>query len=416
MRPGSVLVVGAGLAGSAAAWHLDRIGWRVTVVDPTATVPESFLLQLDETAQTMLSTMGADHLVGRFSAPSPQISLRWGRGRVRRTSFSSGGARLAVRHELVEGVRTMIPDSVVMRIGSRLSALEHTARGLTATFDDGRRESYDLVVGADGIGSTVRRLMFGPNNAYLYRNGLSHVWFKVPARTPAGTAVVASRGGVAWQIYPYPDPRTTLVLAAMQVPAQAYQDPGSLSATYSQLLRELGHDLDEVADAVAAVEAPFISRFTQVRMPTWSTGRTVLIGDAAHCVDPLSGLGAHASLLDASVLAHSLQTHPNHHKAFAAYETRVRPFIHASHIATSRVLEYVTAPDGISRANTLRSGLREAARLTPLLLRRNGRTSVAGLRAPRPASAPVGPPTRSTAPNAHPRSKTGQCPGIGKAT
>jgi 2-polyprenyl-6-methoxyphenol hydroxylase-like FAD-dependent oxidoreductase len=379
MRPGSVLIVGAGLAGSAAAWHLDRIGWRVTVVDPTATVPESFLLQLDETAQAMMTTMGADHLVREHSAPSPQISLRWGRRRVRRTSFSSGGARLAVRHKLVEGVRTMVPDSVVMRIGSRLSALDETASGVTATFEDDTRESYDLVVGADGIGSTVRRLMFGPDNDYLHRNGLSHVWFKIPARTPAGTAVVASRGGVAWQIYPYPDPRTTLALAAMEVPANAHQTRGDLSARCSQLVRELGHDLDDVADAIAAVKEPFISRFTQVRMPTWSTGRTVLIGDAAHCVDPLSGLGAHASLLDAYVLAHSLQTHPNHHEAFAAYETRVGPFIHAGQNATSRILEYVTTRDGISRASTLRGGLRDAAGLTPQLFRRNGRAFVTGL-------------------------------------
>jgi 2-polyprenyl-6-methoxyphenol hydroxylase-like FAD-dependent oxidoreductase len=379
VRPGSVLIVGAGLAGSAAAWHLDRTGWHVTVVDPTTTVPESFLLQLDKTAQTMLSTMGADHLVGRLSAPSPRVSLRWGRGRVRRTSFSSGDMRLALRHELVEGVRAAIPDGVVLRIGSRLSALDRTAWGLTATFDDGSRESYDLVVGADGIGSTVRRLMFGPDDPYLYRNGLSHVWFKVLARTPSGTAVVASRGGVAWQIYPYPDSRTTLVLAAMEVPIDAHQGPDVLSARCSELVHELGPDLDDVADAVAAVGSPFISRFTQVRMPTWSTGRTVLIGDAAHCVDPLSGLGAHASLLDASVLAHSLDTQPDHHAAFAAYEARVRPFIATGQAATSRTLEYVTTPNGITHRDALKGGLRDAASLLPQLLTRSGRQGVGGV-------------------------------------
>ena len=395
MRPGSVLIVGAGLAGSAAAWQLDRIGWTVTVVDPTATVPESFLLQLDETAQAMLSTMGADHLVREYSAPSPQVSLRWGKGRVRRTSLSSGDMRLAVRRELVAGVRDMIPDTVTMRIGRRLSALDHTAWGLTATFDDGSRDSYDLVVGADGIASTVRRLMFGPDQPYLYRNGLAHVWFKVKSRMPTDTAVVASRGGVAWQIYPYPDPSTTLALAALELPADAHEEPGDLSVRCAQLVRELGHDVDEVADAVAAVD-PFISRFTQVRMPTWSTGRTVLIGDAAHCVDPLSGLGAHASLLDASVLAHSLQTMPNHHEAFDAYETHVRPFIQAGQSATSRLLEYVTTPKGITRRRTLTGGLREAATLLPQLLTRSGRQRVGGVPPEHPPPAPAKTPLHLT--------------------
>ncbi|NYE35358.1 2-polyprenyl-6-methoxyphenol hydroxylase-like FAD-dependent oxidoreductase [Nocardioides cavernae] len=377
MRPGSVLIVGAGLAGSAAAWHLDRTGWQVTVVEPTASVPESFLLQLDETAQAMMSTMGADDLVRSSSAPSPRVSMRWGKNRVRRTHFSSGDMRLAVRHELVAGVRDMIPGTAIMKIGLRLSALDHTAWGLTATFDDGSRESYDLVVGADGIGSTVRRLMFGPDQPYLYRNGLAHIWFKVRARTPADTAVVASRHGVAWQIYPYPDPRTTLALAAMELPDGAHKDPGDLSARCAQLVRELGHDLDEVADAVATVD-PYISRFTQVRMPTWSTGRAVLIGDAAHCVDPLSGLGAHASLLDASVLAHSLQTQSHHHGAFAAYETHVRPFIRAGQNTTSRILEYVTTPQDVTRRRTLAHGLREAVSGVPTLATRVGRQRVGG--------------------------------------
>ncbi|WKN46554.1 FAD-dependent monooxygenase [Nocardioides sp. Arc9.136] len=385
MRPGSVLIVGAGLAGSAAAWHLEGTGWRVTAVDPTASIPESFLLQLDEAAQTMLSAIGADHLVDRFSAPSPRVSMRWGKDEVRRTSFSSGDMRLAVRHQLVAGVREMIPDTVIRKIGRRVSALSHTATGVAATFDDGSRDSYDLVVGADGIGSTVRRLMFGPDQPYLYRNGLAHVWFKVRARTPGDNAVIASRDGVAWQIYPYPDPRTTLALAAMEVPDDAHHDPGDLSARCSQLIRELGHDLTAVADAVAAVGTPFISRFTQVRMPTWSTGRTVLIGDAAHCIDPLSGLGAHASLLDASVLAHALQTQTDHHEAFDAYEARVRPFVQAGQNATSRILEYVTTPHGVTRASTLRGALRDAARLTPQLVRHHGRASITGRPpAPRP--------------------------------
>ncbi|MFD3377567.1 MULTISPECIES: FAD-dependent monooxygenase [unclassified Streptomyces] len=80
-----------------------------------------------------------------------------------------------------------------------------------------------------------------------------------------------------------------------------------------------------------------LTRFSQFRLPRWHTRRIVLVGDAAHCIDPLSGLGAHATLLGASTLAQSLPAAGEDvTAAFAAYEARIRPFVQLSQRVTAR--------------------------------------------------------------------------------
>ncbi|MFD3307178.1 FAD-dependent monooxygenase [Streptomyces sp. NPDC058694] len=81
-----------------------------------------------------------------------------------------------------------------------------------------------------------------------------------------------------------------------------------------------------------------LTRFSQVRLPRWHTRRIVLVGDAAHCTDPLAGLGAHAALLGASTLAQSLPAAgEDMTAAFAAYEARIRPFVQLSQRVTGQV-------------------------------------------------------------------------------
>jgi 2-polyprenyl-6-methoxyphenol hydroxylase-like FAD-dependent oxidoreductase len=148
------------------------------------------------------------------------------------------------------------------------------------------------------------------------------------------------------------------------------------------VVADLGPDLRDLADAVRVSTEVKLTRFSQVRLPRWHTRRVVLLGDSAHCLDPLSGQGAHAAPLGAVSLVEALGEHGGDHtSAFEQYESRTRPFVELTQQLTARVAEYVTRAR--RRSVTLRAGLVDVVRTLPSVLTCCGRQRLAGtLRVP----------------------------------
>ncbi|MEW2571816.1 NAD(P)/FAD-dependent oxidoreductase [Streptomyces sp. NPDC047070] len=375
------LVVGGGIAGSAAAWWLHHTGWDVVLVDASST-PHSggFVLDLSTTAQRILHEMNADDIVERTSFASPATSLRFKGGpRPLQLTFAGGENRLAHRGRLIDELMKHIPQEVDVRLGTRLASLEHRAENVRARFDDdGPGETFDIVVGADGVHSTVRTLVLSPRETSLYRNGLSHLWMTVDRAMPGPDAVVVGRHGAMVFAYPYPDTARTQIVAA--VPAiQHVAESRPLVEQVARALRSTGEELGGIADGVLDSDDVLMTRFTQVRTARWSAHRVVLIGDAAHCIDPLSGLGAHGALLGAVTLAQSLQKHGDDTSAaFTAYAAQVRPFVEVSQRATARAVEYVTRPKWRDRWTTVLGGAGELAQTLPHTISTSGRRALTG--------------------------------------
>nr|WP_240964158.1 FAD-dependent monooxygenase [Streptomyces sp. C1-2] len=266
-------------------------------------------------------------------------------------------------------------------MGISLTALEHHDDEVRARFSDGTVDVFDIVVGADGLHSTVRRMMLAPDSHSVYHNGVSHVWINLDEEMTTGDkAVVAGREGSLLQIYPYPGADRTLLVAALRVP----EDPDlpALLDQISGITRRAGHDLANLADATPAATEARLTRFAQTRQSRWHTRRVVLVGDAAHCIDPLSGMGAHGALLGTSTLARALQSTPDVTRAFIHYEARVRPFTQISQRATARTVEYFARTGRRERLTTLTRGLGELAGTLPAVLSRSGRRSLAGRATP----------------------------------
>ncbi|MFB4195547.1 FAD-dependent oxidoreductase [Streptomyces carpaticus] len=377
------LVVGAGIAGSSAAWWLERTGWDVLLVDENRdTSRGAYLIQLDRTALDLAERMGATGIVEAVSFPAPAISLRLGkRPRPRTSSLDVGTYRLAHRGPLIGALFAHVPAAVEQRLGTSLTALEHHDDMVRAHFSDGTADAFDIVVGADGIHSTVRRMMLAPDAHCVYHNGVCHVWINLEADMATGDkAVVVGREGGLLQIYPYPETGRTLLVAALRVPENP--DLPALLDQVSGITRRAGKDLANLADATPAATEVRLTRFAQIRQPRWYTRRVVLVGDAAHCIDPLSGMGAHGALLGTSTLARELRTTRDVTQAFARYEARVRPFARISQRATARTVEYFTRTGRRERLTTLAHGLGELAGTLPAALSRSGRRSLAGQATP----------------------------------
>lgn len=356
---GRALVVGAGLAGCAAAWWLDRSGWDVVLVDKELDpYPSSYLLQLDAEASRVLRLTGGAGILEEATFPAPEVSVRWGARRLREFTFDAGdGWRLARRAALLSRLFAHVPPAVDTRMGLGLEALEHRSDEVVARFGDGSSEAFDMVVGTDGLHSTVRDLTVAPESRSVYRNGLTHVWINVDVPLPGGRAVIAPHGGLLSLIYPYLDTDQTSVMTLVPVSVDTALDGPRLVERVCDAVERLGPDMRVVAQAARASQDVKFTRFSQVRLPRWSTRRVVLLGDAAHCIDPVSGMGAHASLPGARALAEALDESDDLATAFARFEAEMRPFARTAQSITARAVEFSTATRGWSRAATVTGGV-----------------------------------------------------------
>jgi 2-polyprenyl-6-methoxyphenol hydroxylase-like FAD-dependent oxidoreductase len=203
--------------------------------------------------------------------------------------------------------------------GDSISALDEFAHGVHVSFERGAPRDFDLVVGADGLHSRTRRLAFGPEAGFYRELGHHFVGFSAPNHLGLhNEARLQNAPGRLAAIYAVGEAPAVQVLLAYKGPerdvAQVFADLGGEVPALLAALRDAG---DVYADAVA-----------QIRMPSWSTGRVAVIGDAAYAPSFFSGQGTSLALTGAYVLAGELARAPGDHRsALAAYERTVRGYV-----------------------------------------------------------------------------------------
>ena len=175
--PKSVLIVGAGVAGLAAAWWLHRLGWRVTVVEKAANLrADGYMLGLSGPGHAVLRQMG---LLPALAPHNRRINenVYYGRDdkvllRLRYHEFLKGLDWLTVaRTDLVEVLYEATRSLADIRFGTTVTDLAEGAGGVAVTLSDGTRLQVDLLIGADGIHSAIRARMFGPEAGFATRLG-----------------------------------------------------------------------------------------------------------------------------------------------------------------------------------------------------------------------------------------------------
>jgi 2-polyprenyl-6-methoxyphenol hydroxylase-like FAD-dependent oxidoreductase len=340
-----ILVVGAGIAGSAVAHMLTHDGHDVLMVDAVEEpCAGGYQIVLDPAALDVIDQMGVLPVVHELSAPSTEVTVHR-RGKAL-TTLATPGNRLARRGDLVGAISRHAARSVPLRFGCRLIGIEQTSSGVTARFADDSTESFDLLIGADGLNSTVRRLALEVDGSYVYDNGRIILWVDVPGRvngTEHSGILLGQRSAAL--LYPYPDADESLVVATFPLGPGRHRGEDLLPLA-ADLLSASGPEFAPfVGHVLAAPEERIrVTRFAQVRAPRWHARNVVLIGDAAHCIDPLSGAGAHGGLIGAALLVEELRRAPHDIAAAAArYTRRARPFVRSAQLLTAGLLERATS-------------------------------------------------------------------------
>ena len=197
-------------------------------------------------------------------------------------------------------------------------------------FDGGDTHEFDLVVVAEGPGSATRDLvMTGADEPELDRLGMYCAWATIPRtddddRWWRWMSVPGSRS-----VNLRPDNLgTTRAMLNFMTDERGLADrpQAEQRADLRARFADVGWEAPRILDALTDADDLYVDDLTQVKCPTWSRGRVVLLGDAAWCVTPIGGFGTSLALIGAQVLAAQLNKAP-YDEAFAAYEEWLRPLV-----------------------------------------------------------------------------------------
>lgn len=234
-----------------------------------------------------------------------------------------------LREDLVGILADAASHAATIRFDDSITALAPSDDHVDAHFASGPTTRYDLVVGADGQHSAVRRLVFGPDEHYVRHLGVYFALAELPgeAHTAASNLIYNVPGRMAG-VFRYGGKAVAVFEFRLQ---SVDYDPDDVDGK-KQILFDAFADyplwrIPELLDAARLDPDFYFSAASQVYLPSWHRGRVVLVGDAGYCAAFLSGRGTSLALTGARFLAEELDRNRNHTKAFARYEARQRPYV-----------------------------------------------------------------------------------------
>ncbi|MGW3893026.1 FAD-dependent monooxygenase [Micromonospora chokoriensis] len=357
----TAIVIGGGIAGPVTALALRRAGITATVHEAyPATASEAGgiggTLALAPNGVAALRVVGADEAVTALATPIERTMMAVGRRRIGLPTLAGvPPLRVVHRAELHRVLHDRaVAEGVTFAYGKRLVDAEQTGDGVTAHFDDGTSATADVLVGADGVRSTVRGLIdrAAPGPRFTGLLGFEAVArHEVDAAPGTMTFAFGRRGyylywpepggGTRWGVN-LPQQRPMSLVEARAVPAEQWLD--TLRSSYGD--DDPGRELmaTSIADELQVVGALQI----MPPVPHWHRGRMVLVGDAAHAPSNSSGQGASLAIESAVQLARCLRDLPDVASAFDAYVRLRRSRVEKVAARAARI-NHAKAPGPVAR-------------------------------------------------------------------
>jgi len=335
-----IAINGAGIAGPTLAHWLSRSGHEVLLVE-RAPAPRSggYAIDFWGIGYDVAERMGLLPRVLELGYRVSEMRYVDERGR-KRGGFplelfwraTGGRFRELARSDLARAIHEALGDGVETVFGDSVAAIEQSGECVRLELEHRAPCEVDLLIGADGLHSRVRRLAFGPEEDYEVPLGYHVAAFELAGYRPYEELVAVSHAAAGRQItrVSLPGDRTLLLFVfrdehLSDAPLASEEER---RAALVSAFEGVGWECPQILGALERVDDLYFDRVSQIRMERWTKGRVALIGDAAACVSLLAGEGTGLAMAEAYVLAGELdRAGGDHARAFARYQELLGPFL-----------------------------------------------------------------------------------------
>jgi 2-polyprenyl-6-methoxyphenol hydroxylase-like FAD-dependent oxidoreductase len=343
----NVLLSGAGIAGPTLAFWLKKYGFAPTLVESAPALRTGgYVIDFWGLGYDIAEEMGLLPDIASVGYHVQELRIvdddgRWLSGFGARVFRELTGGRYITlgRSELSKLIYDRISGSCDIILGDSITSLREAHGEVHVEFEHSGERNFNLVIGADGLHSRVRELVFGAQEQYEKELGYHVAAFETGGYRPRDELVYLVHSAPGRQVgrFSLHNDRTLFLFI---FDAKGEPPAHGIAAQKAVLRKRFAGDGWELPRILAALDTCtelYFDRVSQIRMDTWSQGRIALVGDAGFGVSLLAGQGSALAMMAAYVLAGELAISPDRpQEAFRRYEERLRPFIHAKQRAAER--------------------------------------------------------------------------------
>jgi 2-polyprenyl-6-methoxyphenol hydroxylase-like FAD-dependent oxidoreductase len=344
-----VLISGIGVAGPTLAYWLSVHGVKSTLVERSPRLRAGgYAIDFWGRGFDVAERMGIVPEIRRDGYRIREFRIVNSRGR-RIGGFDVDIFRAATHGRYVTIARSDLARNIYQKVeghcetvfGDSITGIQQTTDGVNVTFEHAAPRHFDLVIGADGLHSVVRELVFGNEDRFEKFLGYSAAAFELNGYRPRDEDIYINYSVPGKQIgrFTMRNDRTLFLFVFAEEGGDPI-DPHDIQA-HKEVLRSqfgnLGWECPQILAAMESCDDLYFDRVSQIRMNTWSQGRVGLIGDAAFCPSLLAGQGSALAMVAAYVLAGELgKANSSPEEALRSYERLLHPFMLAKQNAAEK--------------------------------------------------------------------------------